>query len=130
MFGIKSKALEMNLKCISIFQCILDIKAIDLMDKIKTLSQNITHLSINQIKRLIEQNISGLIPLDYSERRDMLWNFIKLFKNVKKLNILIESIHGFERLFSELIPSLESLDISSFQPPTHYISSQFCVQNR
>ena len=119
------KCLESNLKhlkCISIFQCILDIKAIDFINELKTLSQNITHLSIYQIKRLNDEsfesnNSFGLITIDYSKRRDMLWNFIKLFKNVKKLNIFIKRVEGFERLLSELIPSLESLDISSFQPP-------------
>ena len=106
-----------HLKCISIFQCILDIKAIDLMEEIKTLSQNITHLSIYQIKGSNDKcfesiNFFELEDNNSSKRRDMLWKFIKLFKNVKKFNIVIDSRLGIERLFSEKIPSLETLDIS------------------
>ena len=85
------------------------------MDKIKTLSQNITHLSIYQIKRLNDKSFDnkmfGLI-VNNSKRRDLLWNFIKLFKNIKKLKIIVENRFGIERLFSENIPSLESLDVS------------------
>ena len=106
-----------HLKCISIFQSTLEIKAIDLKDKIKTLSQNITHLSIYQIKSLNDNSFESNEMFESEDnnslkRRDMLWEFIKLFKNVKKLKIVIQKQLGIERLFSENIPSLESLGVS------------------
>ena len=87
------------------------------MDEIKTLSKNITHLSIYQIKGSNDKcfestNIFELEDNNSSKRRDMLWNFIKLFKNVKQLNIVIDRLHGIIRLFSENIPSLETLGVS------------------
>ena len=75
------KCLESNvkhLKCISIFQCILDIKAIDLNKDLKTLSQRLSHLSIYQIKRYVMEFHSVIQKCEKTQ-----YCCRKLFRNQK-----------------------------------------------